>query len=250
MRKPVLTIALSSFSLFAFSQDELMIHSNLTKKIDVTDVHHYKIKTVKGDFYKLLVIQNGIDLIIEVKPGDSSEARSFDSPNGSSGPEPVEFIASVTGNTFIDVKPFVDSSNTKAGEYSIEYVEHVSAAEYSKMLKQKQKDEDDFVSWIQKTSVPLKSVKAGSGFDDLESLKPVLANKRVVAMGEATHGTKEFFQMKHRMLEFLVKEMGFTVFAIEASYSRCRYINDYVLNGKGDLDTATTIHGFTTWSTE
>jgi erythromycin esterase len=53
--------------------------------------------------------------------------------------------------------------------------------------------------------------------------------------------------MKHRMLEFLVNEMGYNSFYIEASMARCRYINDYVLYGKGDLDTATSIQGFTTW---
>lgn len=56
--------------------------------------------------------------------------------------------------------------------------------------------------------------------------------------------------MKHRMLEFLVKEMDFTSFYIEASMSRCRYINDYVLYGKGDIDTATAIQGFYVWRVE
>jgi len=64
----------------------------------------------------------------------------------------------------------------------------------------------------------LKSVKAESGFEDLSPLKNVLKDVQIVGLGEATHGTKEFFQMKHRMLEFLVKEMGFTVLALEFNY--------------------------------
>lgn len=54
--------------------------------------------------------------------------------------------------------------------------------------------------------IPLKTVKAENGFKDLEPLKTILKDKKIVAMGEATHGTKEFFQMKHRMLEFLVEK--------------------------------------------
>ena len=41
--------------------------------------------------------------------------------------------------------------------------------------------------------------------------------------------------MKHRMIEFLVREMGFTVIAIEASYAGCNMINDYIQSGKGDI---------------
>ena len=52
-------------------------------------------------------------------------------------------------------------------------------------------------------------------------------------MGEATHGTREFFKTKHRMLEFLVEKMGFTVFAIEANWPESLAVNDYVLNGNG-----------------
>jgi erythromycin esterase-like protein len=38
-------------------------------------------------------------------------------------------------------------------------------------------------------------------------------------MAEVTHGTHEFFQLKHSMLEFLVNEMGFTVFCKRSRFS-------------------------------
>jgi erythromycin esterase len=250
MKPTLLTIVLIIFSGSIFSQTGLIINKKWTKEINQAETHSYKIKTKKGDLYKLLVLQNGIDLAIEVKGGKNSAIQSFDSPNGITGPEPVEFVADISGNMLVVIKPLTDSHNAKKGEYSIEYTEHVNAAGYTKILNRKEAQEKEFADWIRNNSISLKSVQAGSGFEDLNLLKPVLANKRVIGIGEATHGTKEFFQMKHRMLEFLVKEMGFTVFAIEASYSRCKYINDYVLNGKGDLDTATVIQGFTTWSTE
>ncbi|MGH9940556.1 MAG: erythromycin esterase family protein [Blastocatellia bacterium] len=103
--------------------------------------------------------------------------------------------------------------------------------------------------WLKSKAIPLKSVEAGHGFADLQPLKKVLKDARVVGLGEATHGTREFFQFKHRMLEFLVKEMGFTVFAIEASYPACMNINDYALHGKGDRAAALASQGFWTWDT-
>jgi erythromycin esterase len=52
------------------------------------------------------------------------------------------------------------------------------------------------------------------------------------------------------MLEFLVKEMGFRVFAIEASYSACQNINDYVMGKTDDGAKALDSQGFWTWNTE
>jgi erythromycin esterase len=108
---------------------------------------------------------------------------------------------------------------------------------------------ETIVEWLGERAIPLESVEAGSGFEDLQALRPLLERARIVALGEATHGTREFFQLKHRMLEFLVKEMGFTVFAIEASYPACQNINEYVLEGKGDPAAALASQGFWTWDT-
>lgn len=87
---------------------------------------------------------------------------------------------------------------------------------------------------LRRQAIRLTSITAGSGFDDLMPLKEILRDVRVVGLGEATHGTREFFQFRHRMLEFLVKEMGYTVVAVEGSYAAFMNINDYVLHGRGD----------------
>jgi len=104
--------------------------------------------------------------------------------------------------------------------------------------------------WLGQQAIPLRAIEAGNGFDDLAPLKPLFKDVRIVALGEATHGTREFFQFKHRMLEFLVTQMGFTVFAIEASYPGCQPIDDYVIYGKGDPDQALAGQGFRVWNTQ
>lgn len=82
---------------------------------------------------------------------------------------------------------------------------------------------------------PLEAIEAGHHFADLEPLRQVFQDVRVIALGEATHGTREFFQCKHRLLEFLVCEMKCRLFAVEYSYAFCQLINDYVL-GTGTYD--------------
>ena len=89
-------------------------------------------------------------------------------------------------------------------------------------------------AWARSNAIPLASVEAGHGFIDLEPLRAIIGDARIVSLGEATHGTREFFQLKHRLLEYCVSELGFTIFGIEASYPECLRINDYVLHGTGN----------------
>src|SRR5262249_44396768 len=58
-------------------------------------------------------------------------------------------------------------------------------------------------------------------FSDLQFLKPLLAGKRVVQLGESAHGTAEFSWLKVRLVKFLHQEMGFDVVAMESSLYGC-----------------------------
>jgi erythromycin esterase-like protein len=109
---------------------------------------------------------------------------------------------------------------------------------------------DPVVDWIRSHAVLLKTTEAGNGFDDLRPLRALIGQARIVSLGEATHGSREFFQMKHRMLEYLASELGFTIFSIEANMPEAYRLNDYVLEGKGDP--AQLLRGmyFWTWDTE
>lgn len=106
------------------------------------------------------------------------------------------------------------------------------------------------VAWIRENAIPLRGAAAGTGLEDMRPLRSLVGDARIVSLGEATHGTREFFQWKHRMLEFLVTEMGFTIFAIEANAPECAAIDDYVM-GK-DVDPEKALDGiyFWTWNTE
>ncbi|MGH8236366.1 MAG: erythromycin esterase family protein [Steroidobacteraceae bacterium] len=104
--------------------------------------------------------------------------------------------------------------------------------------------------WLAAHAIPLSSVEAGAGFDDLRPLERILKDTRIVALGETSHGTREIFQFKHRMVEFLVTRMGFDALTIEASYPACMKINDYVVYGKGDPAQALAGQGFSQFDSQ
>jgi erythromycin esterase-like protein len=110
--------------------------------------------------------------------------------------------------------------------------------------------EPSAADWIRARAIPLTTAEPGHGFADMQPLKAVIGNARIVSLGEATHGTREFFQLKHRILEFLASEMRFTIFSIEASMPEAYRLNDYVLDGKGDPAALLKGMYFWTWDTE
>jgi erythromycin esterase-like protein len=118
------------------------------------------------------------------------------------------------------------------------------------VLSAQTRQEAAVAEWIRSTAIRLQTVEAGHGFADLQPLKRVVGNARIVSLGEATHGTREFFQLKHRLLEFLATEMGFTIFSIEANLPEAYRLNDYVLRGVGDPRQLLRGMYFWTWDTE
>jgi erythromycin esterase len=77
-----------------------------------------------------------------------------------------------------------------------------------------------------------------------------LDEARLVGLGEATHGTLEFFEMKHRIFKYLVEKHGFKAFAFECDYGESIFFDRYVSGGPGDIDELmTTRMHFWTWRT-
>jgi len=105
-------------------------------------------------------------------------------------------------------------------------------------------------AWLHSAAAPLVGVEAGHGFDDLEPLGRMIGKARLVAVGEATHGTREFSQMKHRVLEYLVSKLGFSVFMMEAGFGEAAALDEYVVSGVGEPRSAlrTAVYGI--WYTE
>lgn len=212
------------------------------------DAHSYAIVLSARDFLRLVFDQRGIDVVVTAYGPDQKKFAEVDSPNGDHGPEPVEFVAPVVGTYRFDVRSL--EKTAKPGRYEARIEQWMTGDEYAAHLAAIKAAEVAASNAIRGMAVSLRTVEPRKGFADLEPLGALVGDAHLVALGEATHGTREFFQLKHRILEFLVEQKGFTVFAIEATMPESFDINEYVLTGKGNARKALAGLYFWTWNTE
>ncbi|WP_258280270.1 erythromycin esterase family protein [Paenibacillus sp. SC116] len=58
-----------------------------------------------------------------------------------------------------------------------------------------------------------------SNFEDLDMLIPLLVDKRIVYLGESTHGAAEFNSAKTRLIQYLHQQLGYNYVAFESGLS-------------------------------
>ncbi len=74
--------------------------------------------------------------------------------------------------------------------------------------------------------------------NDYDALLRLIGDARLVLLGDATHGTQEFYQERMRLTEQLIVEGGFTAVAFESGALEAWRINRYI-HGVSDADTST-----------
>jgi erythromycin esterase len=84
----------------------------------------------------------------------------------------------------------------------------------------------EVADWIGRKSHPL---------TDLTPLREIVGDGVVVGIGESSHGGHELFEVKGRLLRFLVEHLGFRAVAWEYDWTLGRQVDEYVTNGVGDL---------------
>jgi len=84
---------------------------------------------------------------------------------------------------------------------------------------------------------------------DLDVLMNRIGDARIVMLGEASHGTHEYYTWRSQITKRLIKEKGFNFIAVEGDWPDCyalnRYIKHYVPNEKA----VDVLHEFERWPT-
>lgn len=81
---------------------------------------------------------------------------------------------------------------------------------------------------LQRRTLPLETS------DALDALMERIGDRRVVMLGEASHGTSEFYTWRARISQRLIQEKGFSFIAVEGDWPACYELNRFV---RGDAET-------------
>src|SRR5688572_1042520 len=83
---------------------------------------------------------------------------------------------------------------------------------------------------------------------DLDPLLDLIGDSRYVLLGEATHGTSEFYSWRTEISRRLIVEKGFSFIAVEGDWPDCYTVNRFVKCREG-RSAAEVLHAFSRWPT-
>lgn len=79
---------------------------------------------------------------------------------------------------------------------------------------------------------------------DYDPLLDLIGGARVVLIGEASHGTHEFYRQRAQITKRLIVEKGFTAVAVEADWPDAYRVNRYVRGAGDDATAIESLEGF------
>jgi hypothetical protein len=103
----------------------LEVNHPIHRKLESSEKHRYQVYLKSGQFLRLTLLQDGIDVVLEVYDPNDKKLMEGDSPVGRYGVENLRLLADSTGNYRIEVRPL--ESQPSAGGYEIVVAELRSA---------------------------------------------------------------------------------------------------------------------------
>jgi protein-L-isoaspartate(D-aspartate) O-methyltransferase len=104
-------------------------------------------------------------------------------------------------------------------------------------------DENDIVNAITAFCEPFNSIGAA----DLDKLLERIGGAKIVLLGEASHGTSEFYRMRERISQELITRKGFRFVAIEGDWPDVARLDHYVRHFEYPPSEWTAFARFPTW---
>ncbi len=98
---------------------------------------------------------------------------------------------------------------------------------------------DDMAALVRDRTVPLRGDAS-----DYDALIDAIGDARIVLIGEATHGTHEFYRQRALITRRLIAECGFSAVAVEADWPDAYRINRYVRLAGPDEDAVESLGDF------
>ena len=95
----------------------------------------------------------------------------------------------------------------------------------------------DFVRWARQSLHRISDADLDAPTSDLRPLRDMIGAARIVGLSEGQHAAAEPLVFRNRLFKYLVENLGFNAIAIESGIVESQLVNDYVTQGKGELET-------------
>jgi erythromycin esterase-like protein len=92
-------------------------------------------------------------------------------------------------------------------------------------------DNSIIIEQIRQNAVPLRTI------DDLQKLVDAIGDAKFVLLGEASHGTSEFYTWRRELSKLLIEQKNFNFVAVEGDWPSCYEVNRYIKGYEGALPT-------------
>jgi erythromycin esterase-like protein len=92
-------------------------------------------------------------------------------------------------------------------------------------------------------------VKKATGFSSIGDLAPMIdsiKDKKIVMLGESTHGTKEFYKWRSLISKELILNHGFNFISVEGDWPPSQKVNRYISHDEG-VNTYDVLSSFSRW---
>src|SRR5437016_1476116 len=100
-------------------------------------------------------------------------------------------------------------------------------------------EQTSIIDAVREASQPL-----GGNARDYDPLLKLIGNAHFCLLGEATHGTHDFYRERAEITKRLIKEKGFTAIAVEADWPDAFRVNRYVRGLSDDRNADEALSGF------
>ncbi|MCG7335612.1 erythromycin esterase family protein [Sporosarcina sp. ACRSM] len=85
---------------------------------------------------------------------------------------------------------------------------------------------------------------------DFAPLLEAIGDAKIVLLGEASHGTSEFYKVRAKLSKLLIEQKGFSAIAVEGDWPSAQHVNKFIKGyNKQDLTVHEVLSAFSRWPT-
>lgn len=99
--------------------------------------------------------------------------------------------------------------------------------------KEKPVATDPDIDWLRNEIIAISSSDPALDDAAFDAILEKMGDPRIVALGEGSHGTRQFWQLRQKLTRYLVEKKNFGAILMEAGFPSSFPLHDYIADGTG-----------------